>query len=240
MSRVVPRPIRRRCLALGIALMFPAAIQAADAAGPSPDPVATVQEVVRNLPDGVLPLYVLGDLNEDGRVDREDLRILTGLVGALEKDAPPPRGLSCVAAGDVNLNGDIESADVKRLAEWLGKSNEIATPALYWKPGLPCRLARLAVASKAQARPGGEFAVMLIGSGQDARNTRVAIHSGPATVAVAADGSGFTVATARTAKDGDYIVLRVTEPERREYFYTVPVVVPPADDGIPAPAGARR
>lgn len=212
----------------------------AEAAGPAGDDIAAKREIVRGLPDGVVPLYVLGDLNEDGRVDREDLRILTELVAMLEKSAPQPAGLGCVAAGDVNLDGNIDSADVKRLSEWLGKANEITTPAMYWKPGLPCGFARLAVASKAQARPGEEFAVMLIGSGLDAHNTRVAIHSGPATVAGAADGKGYTIKTSREAKDGDYLVLRVTEPERREYFYTVPVVVPPADDGIPAPAGAPR
>ena len=173
MMSVMSRRMSRACVA--VTLILASCGVRAEAAGPA-DEIAARRETVRGLPDGVVPLYVLGDLNEDGRVDREDLRILTELVAMLEKNAPRPRGLSCVAAGDVNLDGEINSADIKRLAEWLGKANEITTPAMYWKPGLPCQLARLSVASRAQARPGEEFPVMLIGSGLDVWLTRHGIR----------------------------------------------------------------
>jgi dockerin type I repeat protein len=102
------------------------------AAGPESRQVEQLRKLMRALPDGALPLYVLGDLNEDGKVDHEELRILAEYIASQKKNAPPPRDLRCIAAADVNRDGKVDSVDLAMLKDWLTRVPELSVPALYW------------------------------------------------------------------------------------------------------------
>ncbi len=89
----------------------------------------------------VMPMFVLGDLDEDGIVDPWDLELLSALVEEDDRDSA-----SCAAAGDLTLDGEIDAADVERLASMVGNQAVIA-PALYGQPYLPCNYDNLLVAA---------------------------------------------------------------------------------------------
>src|SRR5580765_5619985 len=62
------------------------------------------REAIRSFESGVVPLFVLGDLNEDGKVDQEDLKLLRAFVA--QKSAA---GISCMAAADLNESHSIDA-----------------------------------------------------------------------------------------------------------------------------------
>jgi hypothetical protein len=199
-----------------------------------------MQAVMRTLPDGVYPLFVLGDLNEDGKVDRNDLAILNELVAAIGRHAPLPAGATCIAAADIDRNGDIDARDVNGLRDWLKHTPALAGPALYWQPNLQCAYRHLTVAATAQAYPGETIPVILLGDGLNAGNTHLMVESGPATASRASDGRGFAVKVSSSAGEKDHIVLRILTPPAREYFYTIPVVIAASPGGPPMPPGISR
>src|SRR6476661_6826145 len=53
------------------------------------------REAISKFEAGVVPLFVLGDLNEDGIVDQKDLQLLRSYVAH-----PANAGISCLAAAD--------------------------------------------------------------------------------------------------------------------------------------------
>jgi len=195
---------------------------------------------MRTLPDGAVILYVLGDLNEDGKVDREDLRILTALVASLAKNAPPPPELRCIAAADVNRDSNVDSSDIAMMKDWLTHAPELAAPALYWSRELPCSYSRLTIATMTRAPRGGTVPVILIGDRLDTSNTTLKIHSGPATVMRATSSNTYEVKVDAKAKSSDYVVLDLTTPGPREYFYQFPVVEPSHIGEPPMPTGISR
>src|SRR5688572_24537753 len=62
-------------------------------------------------PRSVLPLYTLGDVNEDGVVDSTDLDLVTKLVGN-----QAAAEATCPAAADLDLDGVVTAKDCTRLA----------------------------------------------------------------------------------------------------------------------------
>ena len=227
-------------VAFAVALTLGVIASSAHCADSQDAQTARMRAVMRTLPDGVYPLYILGDVDEDGKVDRDDLAILTRLTASLKKHAPLPAAATCIAAADIDRNGDIDARDVRILQNWLKDTPALAGPALYWQPGLPCSYLHLIVASKAQAYPGETIPVILLGDGLTASNTRLMVESGPATASRASDGHSFAVKVASSAGEKDHIVLRILTPPAREYFYTIPVVTPPSPGGPPMPAGISR
>src|ERR1051326_7289641 len=72
------------------------------------------RQALANLEVGVVPLFVLGDLNEDGVVDQQDLKLLREYVA--QKNAV---GISCMAAADLNEDRAVDAKDVDVLAQIL-------------------------------------------------------------------------------------------------------------------------
>jgi len=210
------------------------------AADPSSERNEKLRQLMRTIPDGAVVLYALGDLNEDGKVDREDLRIITVLVASLTKSAPAPAELRCVAAADVNRDSNVDSSDVDMLNAWLTRAPELSAPALYWSRDLPCSYSRLTIATMTQSPRGATVPVILIGEGLDTTNTTLKIHSGPATVMRVTSSNTFEVKVNSKAKSSDYIVLDLATPGPREYYYQFPIVEPSHIGEPPMPAGVSR
>lgn len=210
------------------------------AADPASERAEKLRQLMRTLPDGAVVLCVLGDLNEDGKVDREDLRLLTELVASHAKNAPAPPEVRCIAAADVNRDSNVDSADVDMLKDWLTRVPELSAPALYWSRDLPCSYSRLTIATMTQSPPGGTVPVILIGDGLDTANTTLKIHSGPATVMRPTNGNTFEVKVDSKAKSSDYVVLDLTTPGPHEYFYQFPVIEPSYLGEPPMPTGVSR
>jgi hypothetical protein len=173
-------------------------------------------------------------------VDREDLAILTEFVVSIEKNAPAPREVRCIAAADLNRDGKVDSSDVDMMKDWLARAPELSAPALYWSRDLPCSYSRLTIATMAQSHPGESVPVVLIGDELDTSNTTLKILSGPATVARGGNSKSLVVKVDPKATGSDYVVLDLITPGPREYYYQFPVVEPSHVGEPPMPTGVSR
>ena len=173
-------------------------------------------------------------------MDREDLRILTDLVASLAKNAPAPPELRCIAAADVNRDNNVDSSDVAMLKDWLTRAPELSAPALYWSRELPCSYSRLTIATLTQSPRGAMVPVLLIGDGLNTTNTILKIRSGPAIVTRGTSGNTYEVKIDSKAKSSDYVVLDLTTPGPREYYYQFPIVEPSHLGEPPIPTGISR
>jgi hypothetical protein len=178
-------------------------------------------ELVRNLPDNAHVLYALGDLNGDGMVDQKDLALLRQIVA--KPSAPMPAAVRCSAAGDVNLDRKLDAADVAVLAGWLKDSPRVEIPALYWQSGLGCKLTEPYLAATIEPGAGDNFLIRFVDPRYSTSNTRVVVNSGPATIRPASDGKGYAGTISSDPKPGALVVLQITLPRNRSYYYDLQI-----------------
>jgi len=184
-------------------------------------PTRAQLELLANLPDGAHVLYALGDLNGDGVVDRKDLAFLREIVAT--PSAPMPAAVRCQAAGDVNLDRKLDASDVAVLAGWLKDAQRLDIPALYWQSGLGCKLTEPYLAATIEPRAGDSFLFRFIDPRYSTSNSRVEVHSGPATIRPASDGKGYAGTISSDAKSGALAILHITMPGNRSYYYDLQV-----------------
>jgi hypothetical protein len=79
-----------------------------------------------------------------------------------------------------------------------------------------------------------------VGERLDTTNTKLAIHSGPATVSRVNGKRNFDVTVFPTAVRTDYVVLSLITPDRRKYYYQFPVITASHQGEPPIPAGISR
>lgn len=173
-------------------------------------------EAIRNLEDGVVPLFILGDLNEDGVVDQKDLELLKQYVNRKSE-----AGISCLAAGDMSRNGEVNGKDVEIL-ERLLKKGRISAPPLEPASDLPCNFKNFWFAARRQARPGGTVPFHFLDSRFTTKNSNVMVTAGQASASK--NGNAFLIQVAPTAAPGSPVTVSVTVSGGKKYFYTVPVV----------------
>jgi hypothetical protein len=163
--------------------------------------------------EGLVPLFVLGDLDEDGTVDRKDRDLLAELIRH-----PSSHVASCPAAGDLDFNFKLNQDDLDRFDDWLAKGG-VQTPALTFQPTLPCQFKHLIVAARFDASPGETVPIRFLDERLNTSNSRATIESGPASVEAASDHKGFIVTPATAAKTGDVVTVLLNL-RGHEYFYT--------------------
>jgi hypothetical protein len=214
----------KRTLPGGLLLMA-AAASAMSIAAPSmcaaQQPTRQQLELLRDLPDSAHVLYILGDLNGDGVVDQKDLALLREIVA--KPSAPFPAAVRCQAAGDVNLDRKLDASDVAVLAGWLKDAPRINIPALYWQPGLGCKLSEPYLAATIEPRAGDNLLIRFIDPSYSTANVRVQVRSGPATIRPASDGKGYSGTISSDAKPGALAILLITLPRNRSYYYDLQV-----------------
>jgi hypothetical protein len=177
-------------------------------------------EAVRRAGLGLVPLFVVGDVNEDGRIDQTDVRLVRELARRTGRIGVDKR-ITCPAAGDIDQNGAIDDEDATTLAGWIRLG--ITAPALSYLSALPCNFTRLFLAaSPALPRDGKGFLRFLDGKLTTANST-VVVEQGDATVK-AADRSDFEVTPGATARLGDLVVLKITLPANRTYYYSMRIL----------------
>ena len=186
---------------------------------------------LRDAGPDLVPLFVLGDVNEDGKVDKDDLELVRSVV---QSGAPLRRtpGLTCPAAADLNQNGRIDQRDLDLLADWVKEDGKLAIPALMFQPHLPCDFNLFFIATSAMAVfPGGTANIRFLNARLNSKNSAITVSSGDAEVTPASDGRGYVVNVRATAKGNDRIVLKVALPTSRDYFFTIAVEAAEAASG---------
>jgi hypothetical protein len=173
------------------------------------------QQMILALPVDVRILYIVGDLNGDGRVDAKDLNLLRAAVAS---KGSTPAGVTCMAAGDVNLDRVVDNKDVEVLSGWLRASPQIAIPALYWQPSVPCSPGEPFLGATIDPRPNSNVRVRFLEPVYSPSNVSLVVRSGPATFRPAMDGKGFDGHTLSRARPGQTVTTMVTLPDGRRYY----------------------
>lgn len=170
------------------------------------------REALSKFEVGVVPLLIVGDLNEDGEVNQEDLRLLRNYVAGGEA-----AGISCLAAADLDDNGSVNAKDITVLEQILGRG-KVTAPALSAHARLGCDFKNFFVAARPQGNAGGNLPIHFLDPGSNPQNSTVAVASGPATVT--ATHNEFLVQIAHDAPSGSVVTVSITLASHRKYFYS--------------------
>jgi hypothetical protein len=171
------------------------------------------REAISRFETGVVPLFVLGDLNEDGAVDQEDLKLLRAYAAQRSS-----AGISCMAAGDLDENRAVDAKDVA-IMEQILKPGKVTAPALSSRSRLGCDYKNFFIAARPGAPAGGAVPIHFLDPRFNAQNSSVSVTSGQATVSKGEDG--FVVHVAANASAA--VTVAISLPGPRRYFYTFAV-----------------
>lgn len=169
-------------------------------------------EAIKNFESGVAPLFVLGDLNEDGVVDDRDVQLLKAWV-----EKRTSAGLSCLAGGDLNTDGVVDAKDLALLQKALA-GGPVQAPPLSYHSSLPCDYRNFFIAARSGARAGGTVPIHFLNPKFTPQNSGVTVQSGPARVTKTADG--YQVQTEKSAPPGSLVTLLITPADGRKYVYS--------------------
>jgi hypothetical protein len=175
---------------------------------------------LKALGEDLLPLFVLGDLNEDGVVDEKDLELMKRVIDRGNSEAPPE--VSCLAAADVTGNGIVDENDFDRVSSWI-RSGPITAPALWHQSFLPCDYKQFFVAAQTTTVAGGVVNIRFLDADLNATNSRVTVPNGNAQVTPADGNRGYDVTVPSTAQVDDLIKVRLQLPKRGAFLFTIPV-----------------
>ncbi len=212
-------PINRKAavsLLCATALLF--AVSGAQQKNLPPDYQKKMQ-AISSFEAGVVPLFVLGDLNEDGSVDQEDLKLLRAYVAH-----PGSAGISCVAAADLDDNGSITAHDIAVLEEILSKG-PVKAPALSSHARLGCDFKHFFIAALPQGRPGSAVPIHFLDPRFNTQNSTATIFAGPA--AVISEHGAFKVQVAKSAPAGAIVTVSITLADKQKYLYSFRIAPPP-------------
>lgn len=115
--------------------LIPVLLLASCGSDPAPPELTPLQAEFQDLPAEVVPLFVLGDVNEDYRLDSLDLELIGRIAASNGRDST---AASCYAAADLTRDGRVDSADAgafQALLQVLGDSSALP---LYAQPYLRC------------------------------------------------------------------------------------------------------
>jgi Dockerin type I domain len=168
-------------------------------------------EAIKNLEAGVAPLFVIGDVNEDGVVDDKDLQLVKAYL-----DKRSAAGISCLAAADVNTDGVVDAKDLSLLQKALSRGAVQAAPLAYHST-LPCDYKNFFIAARSGARPGGTVPVHFLNPQFTTQNSSVTVQSGEATVVKS--GDSYIVQVSKTAGPNSLVDLAIVLADRKRYTY---------------------
>jgi len=169
-------------------------------------------QAISNFEAGVVPLFVLGDLNEDGVVDQEDLKLLRAYVAH-----PGSAGISCLAAADLDDNGLINTHDLAVLEQILSKG-AVRAPALSSHARLGCDFKHFFIAALPQGRAGSAVAIHFLDPRFSGQNSTASIFAGPATIV--SDHGAFMVQVAKSAPAGAIVTVSIAMADKQKYLYS--------------------
>jgi hypothetical protein len=169
-------------------------------------------QAISNFEAGVVPLFVLGDLNEDGVLDQEDLKLLRAYVAH-----PGSAGISCLAAADLDDNGSINAHDIAVLEQILGKG-AVKAPALSSHARLDCDFKHFFIAALPQGRAGSAVPIHFLDPRFNTQNSTATIFAGQATVV--SNHGAFLVQVAKSAPAEAIVTVSITLADKQKYLYS--------------------
>ena len=205
---------RRRIVAIGLWLpvlaLVAGSLNSHEAAQTGPKSAAEAQkqeqrlEALQQLEVGAAPLFVFGDVNEDGKVDAADLALIEQLAAGQS-----PAAATCPAAGDFDENGKIDATDVAAMQKLLSTGGTAAYT-LGYPYLLPCSFDKLLVAAHPNADKQGENSIYFLDSQFTTENSTVAASTGEAAVTPTADHHAYIVDSLAAQGESGTMTLKVT------------------------------
>lgn len=180
-------------------------VGAAGGRGPEMPRLTPLQREFQTLPADLTPLFVLGDVNEDGRIDPRDQALVARFVGSGLADR---RSIACLAAGDLTLDGKLDESDVTALGEWVSRGDSIVTFPLYGQPYLECHHGNRLVAAPLEWVSGKPVTVRLL-KGQTTERVELTLD-GPGESQARDDGSGWDIILGDDLSPDRLITLKVS------------------------------
>jgi hypothetical protein len=177
------------------------------------------REAISNFEAGVVPLFVLGDLNEDGVVDQEDAKLLRAYVAH-----SGTAGISCLAAADLDDNGSINAHDIELLERILSKG-AVKAPALSAHARLGCDFKHFFIAALPQGTAGSAVPIHFLDPRFNTQNSTATIFTGPATVV--SNQGAFLVQVTKSAPAGAIVTVSLTLADKQRYLYSFRVAPGP-------------
>ena len=205
-------PMANRLICAVLALLLPLVLIGQQSKKYVPPDFDRKMDAIRNLEYGVAPLFVLGDLNEDGVVDDKDIQLAQKYV-----QTKTAAGISCLAAGDVNTDGVVDAKDLLLLQQAL-KRGPVEAPPLSYHSSLPCDYKNFFIAARSGARPGGTVPIHFLNPRFTIQNSSVIVQGGPATVSRAVDS--FVVSVGKTAPPNSLVTLSISLADGKKYVYS--------------------
>jgi hypothetical protein len=157
-----------------------------------------------NLPTEVAPLYVIGDVNADNRVDTADESLLAQLVESELRDSSQ---VACLAAGDVSLDGSIDRSDIALMRQLID-SGSVRSQPLYSQPYSSCRHNRYTIAAPVEWRRGEPIRVRLVGR-LTTNSDSLTVFDNLGEVRSVSDGSGWDIQLPQEIAPGALVTLRI-------------------------------
>lgn len=180
-------------------------------------PSGSGQQQWRELKLGLTPLLVLGDLNQDGRVDQKDRQLLAQMVASHNQRIPAE--VACAAAADINSDRRVDQSDLDEMDRWFAHGHAVDAPALVHRATPACSLSHAFVAAQLKSVKREPVSIQFLDPQLNSRNSSVAVIYGTATVTPETDGTGFVVTLAASQKGGT-ITVAINLPGKRKYLYT--------------------
>jgi len=211
---------RWRSIAAVVAFFLMSAPRATLRADPPSD--SRQQQWENELKLGLTPLLVLGDLNEDGRVDQKDRRLLAQMVASHGQRIPAE--VTCAAAADINSDRRVDKSDLDEMDRWFAHGQVVEAPALVHRVTPGCSMSHVFIAAQLTSVNREPVSIQFLDHQLNSRNSNVAVLYGAATVKPETDGTGFVV-TPATSQEGGTITVAINLPGKRKYLYTFPIAV---------------
>jgi hypothetical protein len=161
-------------------------------------------ETLQQLEVGSAPLFVFGDVNEDGKVNAADLELTKELAAGKS-----PAAATCPAAGDFNQDGKIDAADVAAMQKRLS-AGSAATQTLVFPYGLTCSYKHLLVAAHPNADEQGRNSISFLDARFTTDNSTIVATTGRAEVMAMADHHGYIVAALSAPGASGTVTLKIT------------------------------
>lgn len=171
---------------------------------------------------GLTPLQVLGDLNEDGRVDKKDRQLLAQMVASPSQRVPA--GVTCAAAADINSDRRVDQSDLDEMDRWFAHGNLVDAPALVHRSTPACSMSHAFIAAMLKSVNREPVLIQFLDHQLNNRNSSVTVIYGAATVNLETDGTGFVI-TPAASQNGGTITVAINLPGKRKYLYTFPTSV---------------
>jgi hypothetical protein len=148
----------------------------------------------------VMPLVLLGDVNEDGVVDASDQEEVCDYV-----DSGGAVAVSCPAAADLDLDGEITENDHALMKQMVASG--VKSPALYAQPTLPCAYKSLQFGAT-DVLPGEPTLIRLF-RGLTTQTVQAKTDA-PVQLVAAEDGKGFEVVGMDAIAPGTDVTVSLT------------------------------